>query len=517
MLSLLTTIALATPPRGPDFDGDGYQDLAIGVPFENYNGTDSGSLVLLYGSEDGLDNPADRTLALFQSGFDVNGNAVEGASDAYESFGQALAWGDFNGDCFDDLAVGVPGTTVNGDADAGVVHIFYGSATGPSASNDEILHRDLSSIDGSANAGDEFGATLAAGDFDGDGVDDLAVGMPGQNSGFLTDIGGVHIIYGTAGYGLIGSGDFTLTQSWSTLASTIASNEKFGHSLTTGDFNCDGNDDLAIGVYESGLPLNAGAVHVVYGWYSGLFGDSEDQLIDLNFVDADGAALLGTPTASDHFGRTLVGGNLDGDFLISECDELVIGSEMTVSGASRAGSTHILMGDPDGLVVAANNQVNQSGTIIGAPQASDLFGEALAIGSFEGNGQVHLAVGVMEDAGEGAVHAIRGSSLGVSYANNALWTRADVGENPAVGDEFGHHLTTGDYDGDGQSDLVVGGDLAGNGSGDVSVMYGDNGSIPSTSWFQIWTESTIGVTSSSAGDGMGQALLPARRKDDVCE
>ncbi|MEQ1564276.1 MAG: hypothetical protein ABMA64_01475 [Myxococcota bacterium] len=513
MLSLLTTIALADPPRGPDFDGDGYQDLAVGVPYENFNGTDAGSVVLLYGSNTGLDNPADRTLALWQSGFDVDGNAVEGASDAAEYFGQAVAWGDFNGDCFDDLAVGVPGTVVAGDASAGVVHIFYGSATGPSAATDHILYRDLAELEGSSSAGDEFGATLAAGDLDGDGADDLLVGVPGYDSGFLTSMGAVHVIYGTPGLGLIGSGDFTLTQSSSGLEDAGETNERFGHTLTTGDFNCDGFDDAAIGVFEAGLPADAGAVQVVYGRWDGFNAVDNDQLIDLNWLDANGVSLLGAAAVNGRFGKALVSGNLDGDFLISECDELIVGSDLTVSGAVGAGAAHILMGDPDGLVVPTLNQVSQSGSIIGSPEGGDSFGDALAVGAFEGFDRLDLAVGVMENVSEGAVHVIRGTSTGYTTVDNQLWTRAEVGENPVLEDEFGHHLTSGDYDADGQSDLVVGGDLAGDGSGDVSVLYASDASSPLVSWFQIWTEDLIGATSTSAGDGMGRALVAARRAD----
>ena len=80
---------------------------------------------------------------------------------------------DFNGDSFDDLAVGVPGEDVAGQADAGAVQVLYGSADGLTGTGPVLTQA-------SPEAGDRFGTTVAKGDFNRDTVTDLAVGAPGE-------------------------------------------------------------------------------------------------------------------------------------------------------------------------------------------------------------------------------------------------------------------------------------------------------------------------------------------------
>ena len=110
--------------------------------------------------------------------------------------------GDFNGDGFDDLVKGfddiVDGTRfhdVAGLTGAGVVNVLYGSANG--FQNQQRFTQDMLDSGEGAGAGNHFGEDLAAGDFNGDGYDDLAVGVPHQVVRTRTDAGAVHILYGS--------------------------------------------------------------------------------------------------------------------------------------------------------------------------------------------------------------------------------------------------------------------------------------------------------------------------------
>jgi hypothetical protein len=93
-----------------------------------------------------------------------------------DRFGSALVAGDFNGIGKDDLAVGMPGEDFGGATDTGIVVVLFGSSQGLlPASWERLGQKRVGGID---ESGDQFGLALAAGDFNGDGKDDLAIGTP---------------------------------------------------------------------------------------------------------------------------------------------------------------------------------------------------------------------------------------------------------------------------------------------------------------------------------------------------
>ena len=96
-------------------------------------------------------------------------------------------------------------------------------------------------------ADDRFGAALAAGDFDDDGCDDLAIGSPDEDIGAETDAGGVQIVYGSS-LGLVTDGNVFFRQGADGVSGAPEAADRFGASLAIGDFDDDAFDDLAIGV-----------------------------------------------------------------------------------------------------------------------------------------------------------------------------------------------------------------------------------------------------------------------------
>src|SRR5262249_53418060 len=159
----------------------------------------------------------------------------------------ALATGDFNGDGRDDLAIGVILENVGSVVDVGATNVIYGSASGLTASGDQFWTLDSSQLFHAVDTGAHFGKALAAGDFNSDGRDDLAIGAPGEsfdNIGTVTGAGMVEVIYGSsAKLTASGNDQFTTLQ----LGHTPSTNGAFGSSLSAGDFDGDGYDDLAIG------------------------------------------------------------------------------------------------------------------------------------------------------------------------------------------------------------------------------------------------------------------------------
>ncbi len=350
-----------------DFNGDGRDDLAVGVPGEDVDtgaGTiiNAGAVNVLYGSSNGLSATSPRPDQIWtQSTTDVNDLA-----ETDDFFGSSLSSGDFNGDGGDDLAVGVGAEDVDTGAgtiiNAGAVNVLYGSSNGLSATSprpDQIWTQSTTDVNDLAETGDVFGGSLSSGDFNGDGRDDLAVGVPTEDvdtgAGTITFAGAVNVLYGSSN-GLSATSprpDQFWTQNSPDVNDLVEINDFFGSSLSAGDFNGDGRDDLAIGVplenvdTGAGTIGNAGAVNVLYGSSNGLSATSPrpDQFWTQSTTDVNDLA-----EASDVFGDTLLTGDFNGDGR----DDLAIGvpNEGVDTGAGTlfgAGAVNVLYGSSSGL------------------------------------------------------------------------------------------------------------------------------------------------------------------------
>jgi FG-GAP repeat len=332
---------------------------------------------------------------------------------------------------------------------------------------------------GQAEPGDTFGLAQATGDFDGDGLDDLAVGMPGEAIGTLSSAGGVDVTYGSAN-GLTASGAQLWTQDEAGIAGVAETGDRFGEAIGAGDFNSDGFDDLAVGAPSEDLSgqTNAGAVHVIYGSANGLTSSGNDVF--------DQGSLGRDIEDFDRFGSSLAAGN----FGNSTHGDLAIGVPAeSLDGVPGVGAVHAIYGSASGLSTSGNDFMHQQLLEIeGDAEAHDHFGSALAAANFGNSTHADLAVGVPDESvsGEddaGAINVIYGATGGLTTAGDRFLHQGISGLEGGLesNDGFGFALAAANYGKTSQADLAVGAPFEDvgdeNGAGAVNILYGSSTGI----------------------------------------
>jgi FG-GAP repeat len=498
--------AAPTAPVSSDFNGDGFADLAVGVPGESQADgvAAAGAVNVIYGSASGLTSTDDQVWS--QESADVLDAAQKD-----DEFGFAVAPADFDGDGFADLAIGVPYEDTD-EEDSGAVNVLYGTPAGLSADRNQFWTRDSDGIIGKERQDAEFGRALAAGDFDGDGFADLAVGVPFHDvEDRIVDAGSVTILFGSAS-GLVSDGNQAITQDFEGIRNSAEAGDLFGFALVAGDFDHDGVDDLTVGVPgedASSGPKDAGAVNVIFGSATGLNGDGDQ------YWTQDSTGISDEREGGDLFGYSVAAGDFDGDAF----PDLAVGVPFEDVGSHReAGFVNVLYGSADGLTSTGDEGWSQdSNGVSSAPETGDEFGFALAAGNLKGDQFADLAIGSPgEDDSEGtedvgAAHVLFGAASGLVSDGSQFWTQNVTGveDQNEAGDRFAFSAFSANFGAGPQDDLALGvafEDLPGGvDGGAVSVFYGSQ-SGPSADTDEFWTQDSTGIEDQvEPGDGLGRA------------
>lgn len=406
-----------------DVNGDGFDDFLIG------NGYSQSGVVRLVFGQDPASNAYQNLNATNSTSFIDSTTTNDGTRNLGTSVSSA---GDVNNDGINDFIIGAPFRYSNfGDQELGKAFVVFGRDAADTPFGATF---DLATLDGSngfqINAGpfreeSLLGASVsAAGDINGDGIDDVIIGAPGETTEFFTPPDNIQTFNSGAAYVVFGNDSAfgasvdvtTLTAQTGFQITEVFGEDRVGESVSgIGDFNRDGFDDFIVGsVYDGGR--TDGAAYIIYG-----SDQPFDDPLNLRTLDpGDGFKIIGAETY-DYVGSSLAAaGDVNGDGFA----DVIIGAESNFEGL-ETGEAYILFGtdqifatpfnladfDADdgiklngfdtgdlfGSQVSGAGDLNQDGfddVIIGAPGATnDRNGAAFVFFGSAGGGATGAPVG----------------------------------------------------------------------------------------------------------------------------
>lgn len=371
-----TEFRLGTSVSGAgDVDGDGIDDIIVGARWHTNGESKEGAAFVWFGSPLGLDPfPTVATADWMAESNQVDAN-----------FGYSVASaGDVNGDGIDDIVIGTPYYDVaSGGDNKGAAFIWYGN-TNFSLTNGNPGNADVTLL-GDKNDSEYASSVASAGDFNGDGFDEVIIGAPFYNATGPGSSEGSAFLYLGSNTGLsstadwIGNGEFTIGGSG------------YGKSVAAaGDVNGDGFDDIMVGSYKHNS--DHGKVYVYYGSCSNL-------------------STIPGWTAESDLANAFFGHSVDslGDVNCDGISDIIIGAYTY----NNIGSAFIWLGSPTGLGPAgtpSNAFWSVSGTI---PGNSRFAWRVAGVGDVNGDGLGDVALS--DDAFDNPTHNV---GKGFLYLSN---------------------------------------------------------------------------------------------------
>ncbi|MFI8193871.1 FG-GAP-like repeat-containing protein [Streptomyces sp. NPDC085946] len=448
-----------------DFNGDGYQDLAVAAPHGQVDGkARAGRVAVVYGSAKGLDLARKQVIS-------QNTPGVPGAAEAGDAYGDGLAAGDLDGDGYADLVVGAQGEDVGDVVDAGTLAVLWGGpkglsggtavATGTEEDRADALHQALGDFDGDGSldlatgnrllygpfdrtTGAASSRTLAleaeyatndvaAGDIDHDGITDLVALIHDRSDDDMHDPDYKHrrAVY------LRGTPDGLSAPA--PVRNADGTRMRGGESLGIGDVDKDGYADLVIGRPNDGfgeVPLDdpllkGGQIGVVHGSADGP-DTSRTTIITQNTPGVPGSAEW-----ADGFGGGVSVADVNADGF---ADVSTGSASEDLGNVYAAGQVTVLRGGASGLTGAGAYSLSQNTrNVPGTAEQNDFFGADTKLLDVNGDGRAELFAGATGENRDGGVWAFPNpvntptATGSVSFGAGTLGT---VGNGSSLGSGF---------------------------------------------------------------------------------
>ena len=278
--------------------------------------------------------------------------------------------GDFDNDGYADLGIGAWGET----SQRGAVYVFRGGSTGLATSGTRMTQATTTRE--TDESGDRFGFTLASGDFNGDGYDDLAAGAPRETTGTRTNAGHVIAACGSAS----GISPTLSVGFFQGSPDSVEARDYFGTALSAGDFNNDGYADLAIGVPGedwSSSTTDVGQVNVAWG---------SSATLGTSFTRYWPSDVNNSVESGDQLGEALIAGDVNEDGYA----DLIVGTPREdLDTTTDGGWVTVQLGRSTGLSYWGS--ISQS--LVADIAASDNFGMTFTLADTDGDGRNEVVVG----------------------------------------------------------------------------------------------------------------------------
>jgi hypothetical protein len=373
--------------------------------------------------------------------------------------------GDFDGDGITDLAVGAPGDD-DGGLNSGAIYILFMNDDGTVKSHQKISDSE-GNFEGKLLESDRFGRSIAnIGDFDGDGITDLAVGAYRDDDGGLNS-GAIYILFMNDD-GTVKSHQ-KISDSEGNFTDIIVAGDCFGNAITSlGDLDGDGIVDLAVGAHDNYTPgtkyERIGAVHILFLNSDGTVKNSQEI--------SDTKGNFGVIESNAAFGNAISNiGDLDGDGIV----DLAVGSYGDNDTEFDTGAVFVIFLNIDGTVKSHQKISSIEGNFDVVLGKGDTFGTAVeSIGDLDGDGIIDLAIGAQGDddgksflpvtlggeasSSKGAVYILFMNNDGTVKSHQKI--SADYGnfhDELHKSDRFGYAIANmGDLNDDGVNDIIVG-------------------------------------------------------------